>query len=142
MPRLSSQEAGAVCRISGLVLINALVFQEVLSQHEGRVKPLQGTLDQPNPISAFGNQWKFILENINYYPIFHIARGILGNLSATADTTAAIVGLVETAQRIVGEVGYERLCASPHAVLDELGAFWSGPRVRADIPARFPAGRA
>lgn len=99
--KLSPQEAAAVSRISGLVLINALVFQEVLSQHEGRVKPLQGTLDQGSPISSFSNQWKFILENINYYPIFHIARGILGNLSATEDTTMAIIALAETAQRIV-----------------------------------------
>jgi hypothetical protein len=99
--KLSAQEAAAVSRISGLVLINALVFQEVLSQHEGRVKPLQGTLDQGNPIAAFSNQWKYILENINYYPIFHIAREILGNLSATADTSTAIIGLAETAQRIV-----------------------------------------
>ncbi|MEK9138272.1 MAG: hypothetical protein AAB393_14195 [Bacteroidota bacterium] len=99
--KLNPQEAAAVSRISGLVLINALVFQEVLSQHEGRVKPLQGMLDQGNPISTFSNQWKFILENINYYPIFHIARGILGNLSGTEDTARAIIGLAETAQKIV-----------------------------------------
>lgn len=98
---LSPQEVAAVSRISGLVLINAMVFQEVLSQHEGRVMPLQATLNQGNPISAFSNQWKFILENINYYPIFHIARGILGSLSATEDTTRAIIKLAQTAQTIV-----------------------------------------
>lgn len=99
--KLSAQQSLGVSRISGLVLINALVFQEVLAEHEEQVKPLQAILNEGNPISGFSTQWKFILDNINYYPIFHVACEILGNLTAKGEVTIAIIGLANTAQRIV-----------------------------------------
>ncbi len=99
--KLSAQQSLAVSRISGLVLINALVFQEVLAEHEERVRPLQAILNEGNPISGFSTQWKFILDSINYYPIFHVAREILANLTAKPEVTTAIIELANTAQRIV-----------------------------------------
>lgn len=48
--RLSSQQASAVSRIGGLILVNAMVFQEVLSEHDKRVLPLQRLLKGRSPL--------------------------------------------------------------------------------------------
>lgn len=96
-----AQQRTSVCRIGGLVLMNALIFQEVLAEHDGRVKPLQKLVSEENPIAAFSKQWDFILRNINYYPIFHVAREVLLSLPTNADIVASIEKLVQTAQEIV-----------------------------------------
>jgi hypothetical protein len=100
-PKLSPRQTRSVSRISGLVLINALVFQEILAEHNGQVDPLQKVLNDPNPIAALSDHWQFIVDNINYFPIFYIAREILANLTANADVVCAIRELAKTAQRIV-----------------------------------------
>lgn len=99
---LSSQQTQSVSRISGLVLINALIFQEVLAEHEKHVKPLEALRRKEDVIKAFSDQWEYILNEINYYPIFHLAREILANLAVNADSVNAIKELGATAQRIVG----------------------------------------
>ena len=101
MPALNSQQRQSVSRISGLVLINALVFQEILVEHNPQVKPIQKILNIGNPLYGFSKQWKFILNNINYYPIFHVSVEILENLTADRNVKKAIESLAETAQRIV-----------------------------------------
>lgn len=98
---LSASEKAAVSRIGGLVLINAMVFQEVLSESEPRVQPLQATSRDANPVNAFADHWDFIVRNINYYPIFHIGTQALLALTANHDVVAAVVRLAGTAQRIV-----------------------------------------
>jgi hypothetical protein len=102
MAALSAQQRQSVSRISGLVLINALVFEEILAEHNPRVRPIQKILNTGHPIPLFSREWKFIVERINYYPIFHVAVGILENLATTKEITKAIEQLAKTAQRIVG----------------------------------------
>ncbi len=99
--KLSAAQTQGVSRITGLVLINALVFEEILSEHNAQVHPLQKLMNEPNPIAAFSDHWKFILDNINYFPIFHIAREVLANLPANMGVTHALKELAKTAQRIV-----------------------------------------
>lgn len=101
-PALTANQKVAIGHVSGLVLINAMIFQEVLSEHNGYVHPLQRTLSAENPQRAFSEHWKFILDEINYFPIFHVAREILLNLTASKDVLDAINDLAESAQRIVG----------------------------------------
>ena len=96
-----TQQSTSVCRIGGLVLMNALIFQEVLAEHDGRVKPLQKLTSDENPIAAFSKQWDYILRNINYYPIFHVAREVILSLPTNADIVASIEKLVQTAHEIV-----------------------------------------
>ncbi len=100
-PQTSAEQKVSVCRIGGLVLVNALIFQEVLAEHDGRVKSLQKLSSDPNPIAAFSKQWEFILQRINYYPIFHVAREILLELTSHAEVISALEKLVQTAQNIV-----------------------------------------
>jgi len=98
---LKPEEKIAISRISSLVLINALTFQEILSQHETRVLSLSQVVAETYPIEILRDHWQFILSQINYYPIFHLAREVLLNLSASPEITRGIRDLAEAAQRIV-----------------------------------------
>ncbi len=98
--RLSPQEAEAVSRISNLVMINAMIFQEILACHDPRVANLQQARDEENVIGAFSSHWRAILE-INYYPIFHLAWELLKRLPSRWDIVAQLRLLADAAQRIV-----------------------------------------
>jgi len=99
--QLTSRQRSAINRIAGLVLINAMIFQEVLSQRESRVRPLQGFYSHSDPIGSLASHWRFILDEINYYPIFHIAHDLLRCLSSDRSTTQAVRELLKTARQIV-----------------------------------------
>ena len=73
--KILPQEADAISRISGLVLVNAMIFQEILAYHDDRVDSLEKTLDEPNLLGSFSAHWRFILKDINYYPIFSSGQG-------------------------------------------------------------------
>lgn len=98
---LSAAQTRAVSRIGGLVLVNALIYQEILSGHDKRVQPLEKVFRAPSPVNRLSEHWKFILDKINYYPIFHVAREILGTLTSSAEVVSALRELAETAQRVV-----------------------------------------
>jgi len=98
---LTPEQRAAINRVSGLVVINAMVFQEVLSRKDDRVRPLQWFWNHQDPVLALGDHWKFILDEINYYPIFHVAQDLLRCLSADKDMTAAMHRLLDTARCIV-----------------------------------------
>ena len=101
MKKLSAEEAEAISRISSLVLVNAMIFQEILSNHrEFSVAPLEKLINEENVLSAFSSQWREILK-INYYPIFHLARELLLQIPADPAFTM-LKSLADAAQRIVG----------------------------------------
>jgi len=91
----------SVSKIAGLTLTNALVFQEVLSDYEPRVKHLRQTLQESNAISAFADHWEYILNEINYYPIFHVAHLLLLAMPSNPDSDGALRALARTALDIV-----------------------------------------
>ncbi|MBI4235975.1 MAG: hypothetical protein HY688_01290 [Chloroflexi bacterium] len=91
----------SAAQVASLVLTNALIFQEVLSQHDGRVQTLAQTLQTPDPATAFTQQWQFILTQINYYPIFHVAREILLGLSASPEVDRGLSALAQRARDVV-----------------------------------------
>lgn len=93
-------EAEAVSRISSLVLLNAMIFQEVLAYYDSQVPTLEQVVDEENVLRAFSRQWRLILE-INYYPIFHLARELVKRLPAHPDTVRHLRDLADAAQRIV-----------------------------------------
>jgi hypothetical protein len=100
--KLTPAEAEAISRISSLVIVNAMIFQEILSSYaEYRISTLERLKDEENVLSAFASQWRTILE-INYYPIFHLARELLLQLPVNADTVGSLRSTADAAQRIVG----------------------------------------
>jgi len=91
----------AVSRVAALILVNAMVFQEVLANSDRRVHGLHMFHGHEDIQSAFADHWRFILDDINYYPIFHVAHEVLMSLAASADVAKAMESLRETAQKIV-----------------------------------------
>ncbi|MEO0067957.1 MAG: hypothetical protein ABIK23_02345 [candidate division WOR-3 bacterium] len=91
----------AIGKIAGLVLENALMFQEILAGRDHRVKPLRQIIAEDNFISAFIDHWEYIVREINYYPVLHIAQKVLENFSSEADVAKAVQSLADAAQDIV-----------------------------------------
>ena len=87
-------------RMACAIIANALVFHErIVGKHDG-VKPLNLVCgpDVSNPQAETLAAWATIL-NINYWPIFAIARDILGQLdSGRASQVLAVLG--DTAQQV------------------------------------------
>lgn len=92
-----------VAQISGLVLINAMIFQEMLAASNAEVPTLSSVLSEPEIAQSFAGRWQFIIDHINYYSIFHLAKSLLLEISAGAQTLNALKGLASTAHQIVGQ---------------------------------------
>ena len=99
--KITPSQVNGISRISSLVVVNAMIFQEILAEHEGAVYPLHRMLADHNLLAACSAHWRLILDEIDYYPIFYLAREIILSLTAHADTLAALKNLADTAQRIV-----------------------------------------
>lgn len=93
--------SNSISKIAGLTLVNALVFQEVLADYESQVQHLRQTLQSDDAITAFGDHWEYILTQINYYPIFHVAHQLLLVLPSNPDSEKALRSLAKTALEIV-----------------------------------------
>ena len=100
MPPLN-EEQRTTSRITALVLINAMIFQEELARQDERVTPLRrcisGDLFADPPSRALASHWTYILEDINYLPIFQAARDLIVQLPASEDVERALVFLGERA---------------------------------------------
>lgn len=104
MTRISStieQRRRSAGQIASLVVFNALIFQEVLSYTNRQVTSILQTMRQPDPASAFADHWQFILDDINYYPVFHVAHDVLLSIPASADLDRLLGSLVDKARQMI-----------------------------------------
>jgi hypothetical protein len=92
-----------IAQISGLVLINAMIFQEMLASSNANVNTLATMLDAPNPLDQFAEHWQEIIDDIDYYSIFHLAKTILLEVSSGVQVMNALKSLAKTAYDIVGK---------------------------------------
>ncbi len=99
--KAASRQQVAVSQIASLTLLNALVFQDVLAASDKRVEPLLRTEQKPDLVSALADHWEYILRQINYYPIFHVAREILLGLPSSADVERGLLFLADRARNVV-----------------------------------------
>ena len=88
-------------RMACAIIANALVFHERLSGMYDGVKPLALVCgpEIDNPQNETLTAWNYILEEVNYWSIFAIAKDVLGQLSS-GDAKRILSRLRETAQRI------------------------------------------
>ena len=121
----------AVVRIAGLVIVNAMMFQEVLTRGEARVRPLSDFGDWPDAVPQLVEHWQFILDRINYYPIFFTACSLLRCLAADHRVSRAVENLAHAALRIVGwrvSLRHDLAGRIYHRILEEakyLGAYYT-----------------
>lgn len=121
----------AVARIAGLTIVNAMMFQEVLADYEPQVQHLRQTLASPDAISSFAEHWGYVLSEINYHPIFHVAHQLLLALPSNPDSHGAVRALAKTALEIVQQraaLRHDLMGRIYHRLLAEakyLGAFYT-----------------
>jgi hypothetical protein len=91
-----------VCRIASLTLINAMIFQQVLAERDsrGRVESLARSIKSEHVAESLLETWTFILEKIDYIPIFSTATEVLKDLVGIPDANAALKRLGQAALRI------------------------------------------
>ena len=90
-----------------LIWLNALVFQELLARHlDTSLLPVEhqgkviGRPDPEGSTADLQHQWDEILD-INWWPIFHVARETLQATPGSPATRLAIGALIRTAREIV-----------------------------------------
>lgn len=91
-----------VLRVSALVLTNAFLFHEILSRSEGDVSTLRQVMRSDDPIGEFLDEWEYIVDEIDYAPIFELASDVLIRLPSSPETENAIEELVDGAIDISG----------------------------------------
>lgn len=88
-------------KLAALMLANAFIFQEQLSGLEEKVHPIRLMLNRRDFLTAVADHWGMIVDEINYVPIFKVARDILRALPGNLDSENAIKGLARCALDIV-----------------------------------------
>lgn len=96
----ASREDLRTARVASLTLVNAMIFQQMLAQLDRRVTPVERALTTPNVAESFDQAWTVILEEIDYVPIFTLARDILRDLMGNAGIDDGLRTLARTAIRI------------------------------------------
>lgn len=88
-------------KLAALMLANAFIFQEQLSSVEANVSPIRAMLTHRDFVDAIAKHWLMIIDEINYVPIFKVAREILLSLPTNQDTERSVRHLADRALEIV-----------------------------------------
>jgi len=88
-----------IYRVASLTLVNAMLFQELISQITN-VKTLRQTIETLDIVGEFNLQWKYIEKEIDFAPIFRVAREILLALPSSPETDRALLRLAKSAIKI------------------------------------------
>ncbi|RQV95236.1 hypothetical protein EH220_06460 [bacterium] len=94
------QRQKTVAQIATLVIVNAIIFHGELSQSNTSILTLRKLLEEKKIRDALIKQWKYITEEINYVPIFHVARMILIDLPERKESEWGLRRIVEIASEI------------------------------------------
>src|ERR1035437_2395750 len=89
-----------VCRIASLTLTNAMIFPQVLAERDPRVQSLNRAVREQHIAESLLETWTFIVEKIDYIPIFTTANEIMKDLVGVPDVDAALKRLGDAALRI------------------------------------------
>jgi hypothetical protein len=96
-------EAVSISRIGSLVVINAVIFQEILANDDGRVQSSRSMLQREDIVGGLIDHWSYILDEIDYFPIFDTARAVLLSLSANEEVDRAIKAIIDIALKVVSQ---------------------------------------
>jgi hypothetical protein len=89
-----------VCRIASLTLTNAMIFQQVLAARDPRVESLSRSIKSEHIAEALCETWEFILDQIDYIPIFTTATEIVKDLIGVPGVDVGLKHLGDAALRI------------------------------------------
>jgi hypothetical protein len=97
----SLEQVTAAVRVSGLILLNAIISHEVLAQHHRKIAGIKTLTVNASPVDFFVEQWRRIVEKIDYYPIFHLAIEIIINVGNMPSIYVGVRRLVQAAQDVI-----------------------------------------
>lgn len=100
---IDERRALTAANIGALTLSNAMIFHCELSESESRVKPLHELLENADPLKAIADHWLYIIEKIDYVPIFKLAREILQKLPRRKESREALKKLFKDISEIVAQ---------------------------------------
>ncbi len=89
-----------VARTAALTIVNAMLFQQVLSRYDRRVPGLPALIEADDVAERLAGAWEMILTDIDYIPIFQLARELVVQRTGTPDIDRALQDLARAAQRI------------------------------------------
>jgi hypothetical protein len=82
---------------AGLLLIDAMIFNEIIASEHPEVKTLSALKGSSNLKKELEDSWQYIIDNINYEPIMEIALRILRNLPAAPSLNHHLRSLLDVA---------------------------------------------
>lgn len=77
-----------------------MIFQQVIANHRDDVQPLEPAIQSADPCDVLDKAWTYILEEVDYVPIFTLAREVLRALKGTPNVDVALKEMAQAAQRI------------------------------------------
>jgi len=79
----SKEESQKLVSTAGLLLIDALVFHEIIAASHKEVPTLSTLMASANLKKELENSWQYIINSINYEPVLDITLNILRNIPAS-----------------------------------------------------------
>ncbi|MEM1587364.1 MAG: N-6 DNA methylase [Candidatus Bathyarchaeia archaeon] len=77
------EEAHKIVSTAGLLLIDAMVFHEVIASFHKDIPTLSTLMSSQNLKRELEDSWRYIIQRINYEPVLEIALNILMNMPAS-----------------------------------------------------------
>jgi len=101
LEKLTEEQRGAHVRVAGLILINAMIFHNILQEHYPRLTALDEWEKSKYPDRKLLNDdWQYILDEINYYSIFDVAQKVLWTWAPNGDVNKVLLFMARTAKSI------------------------------------------
>jgi type I restriction-modification system DNA methylase subunit len=82
--QMASKDAQKLVSTAGLLLVDALVFHEIIAASHKNVPTLSTIMSAQNVKKELETSWQYIIHNIDYEPVLDIALDILMNIPASA----------------------------------------------------------
>lgn len=79
----SKEDVQKLISTAGLLLIDAMVFHEIIAASHKRVPTLSTLMTSSNLKKELENAWQYIIDNIDYEPVLDITLNILRNIPAS-----------------------------------------------------------
>lgn len=95
----NKEDEQKILATSAILLIDAMVFQDVLARKDPTIETLSSIKYKSNIKKSFEDVWAEILKK-NYQPIFKIAQDILKSLPASPNVNAGLKDLIDIAYDI------------------------------------------
>jgi len=101
MAAQNRDEKRKILATAGLLLLDAMVFQEVLSKSHTKIPTLSQVRGKNDPKRELEQAWRYIVEKIDYAPVFKVSLRVLEALPGSAALSKALRRLLDAASDIV-----------------------------------------